>query len=107
MIITSPVQIQPMQSGTHGNAWLNVAVPANGISNIVDVRYQTVLTIFGNSNGNSNLLAQVSQDGTNFYTMNTTAISNGNFGVTVYTGARFIRLQSSAARTITATIAGK
>lgn len=94
-------------NGTHANAWNAVAVGAGGTSNVIDCQYVSHITVFGNSSGNTTLSYQVSQDNSNFYTTATFTTGTGNFGADFTTGARYVRLQSNTARTITATIAGK
>jgi hypothetical protein len=93
--------------GTHANAWNNVAVGANGVSNSIDCQYTPHITVFGVTSGGSTISFQVSQDNSNFYTSATFNITTGDFGADFTSGARYVRLKSSNARTITATIAGK
>jgi len=95
--------------GTHANAWNAVAVAANGTSAAIDCRYVPHISVFGNTSGNTTITIQESQDNTNFYDTETLAVGGGggNFGIKVTSGARYIRLKSSQAKTITATIAGK
>jgi hypothetical protein len=95
--------------GTHGNAWNAVAVAAGGDSVVIDTQYQPNISVFGNASAATTITAYVSQDGTNFYkTANEVALSAaGNFHFSFITGARYVRLKSSAAATITATVAGK
>jgi hypothetical protein len=94
--------------GTHANGWNNIAVSANGTSTAFDTIYTKTISVFGNASGATNLIVQLSQDNTNFYDSDKTITISGagNFGTTFETGARYIRLKSSAAATITATIAG-
>lgn len=106
-IISTPTSVVTVPVGTHANAWNNVAVAVNGVSAVLDAQYVTILTIFGNSSAAVTIRLQASQDGANFYTVTTIAAAIGNYGGTVSWGARYIRLQSSAASTLTATIAGK
>lgn len=105
--ITTPISAVTVPVGIHANAWNNVAVAANGNSTISDLQYQTTVIVFGNSSAAVTLRLQASQDGVNFYTVVSLAVAIGNFGSTTSWGARYMRLQSSAASTITATIAGK
>lgn len=103
------VTVTPLAVGLHANAWNAAAVGVNGVSNSVDCQYVDTISIFGNVNGNTTISVQESQDNVNFYDTDTLAITNGggNFGIRVESGARYLRLKSSQARTITATIAGK
>lgn len=94
--------------GAQANAWNNIAVALNGISNVVDCQFSATVTVFGNVSGNVNPLRfQASQDNVNFYTVTTISATTGNFGTTLAWGARYMRLQAGQAATITATIAGK
>lgn len=79
----------------------------NGVSNAIDCIISSRISVFGNTSGASTITVQVSQDGTNFYSITPTIAANGNFHAFYETGARYVRLSSSAAVTITATIAGK
>jgi hypothetical protein len=95
--------------GAHANAWNATAVGAGGNSTAIDCQYTPFVTAFGNTSGATTISLQVSQDNSNFFTAATVTIGTGggNFGIDVTTGARYVRLSSSNARTITATIAGK
>lgn len=98
----------PSVVGTHANAWNNVAVAAGGNSTAIDTEFTPHVTIFGNSSGTTTIRVQVSQDNVNFYQVSSFNVpGGGDFGFSATLGARYVRLQSSAARTITATIAGK
>lgn len=94
----------------HANAWDNVAVLVNGVSNIVKVgvSHYARVSVFGNSNGAGDIIVQYSQDGTNFYQVATKTLAGaGDFGFDLVCAGRFVRLKSSAAVTITATVACK
>lgn len=94
--------------GTHANAWNAAAVLAAGTSTSVDCQYASSISIFGNASAATTITVQYSQDNTNFYDDTIDTISaNGNFAFNLTAGARYVRLKSSAAATITATIAGK
>lgn len=95
--------------GVHANAWDNVAVGIAGTSTVIDCQYQRTISAFGNVSAATTVKVQVSQDGINFYDSGSEQVlaGAGNFHITLDTGARYIRLHSSAAATITATIAGK
>jgi hypothetical protein len=99
--------IQPV--GIQANAWNNIAVLAAGVSTAIDIRYNQKASIFGNVSAATNLTIQYSQDNVNWYDSETiiNIAATGNFGRTIDIAARYIRLKSSAAVTITATIAGK
>lgn len=95
--------------GTHGNAWNNVAVSANGVSPNVDCRYSANIAAFGTASAATVITIQVSQDDVNWY--DSSVVSPGASGGFYINdpafSARFARLKSSAAATITATVAGK
>jgi hypothetical protein len=95
--------------GAHANAWNAVAVAAAGNSASIDCQYTPHISAFGTSNGNTTISLQVSQNDTDFYTAATVTVGGGggDFALNLTIGARYIRLQSSAARTITASITGK
>lgn len=94
--------------GHHGNAWNAVLTTIGGTSNSVKVWNCPFVSCFGNSDGAATITVQYSQDGENFYDGATQVLSgSGNFRIDVTTGALFVRLKSSAAVTITATIAAK
>lgn len=95
--------------GTHANAWNAAAVLANGVSASLAVTSQRVVSGFGNASAATTITLQVSQNGTTFYDtpVTQTLSAAGDFHVTTNTGAAHARLKSSAAATITATIAGK
>ena len=93
--------------GSHANAWNVAAVGANGTSTVIDCQYVSKISAFGNTSGNTTITVQESQDNTNFYDALALSGVNGDFGIQLVSGARYLRLKSSAARTITATIAGK
>jgi len=103
----SVVNTPPNPTGTHGNAWLATAVVLNGLSAIIDTGGKANITVFGNVSLALTLTVQISADGTNFYNNSTYAVALGNFSVSLTNGARYIRLQSSLAATITATISAK
>lgn len=93
--------------GTHANAWNAAVTGVNGNSAVVDCQYTPHITVFGNTNNSTTMSIQASQDNTNFYTIATFSASAGDFGSSFTFGARYLRLQSSNSRTVTATIAGK
>lgn len=96
-------------AGAHANAWNAAAVAADGVSAVIDCQYQRTISAFGTVDAATTIKVQVSQDGTNFYDSGSEAVlaGAGDFHITLDTGARYVRLHSSAAATITATVAGK
>lgn len=103
----SPVPILPSEIGAHANAWNAAVVGVGGDSAIIDTRYCPFISIFGNTSAATTLTAWLSQDGVNFYSSNHSITGTGSIGNSFQIGARYIRLRSSAAATITATVAGK
>jgi hypothetical protein len=94
--------------GSHANAWNATTVSAGGTSGPLDTQSTSVVSAFGNVNAATTIMLQVSQNNTNWYdTSHTQVLAGGDdFAFTATIGARYVRLKSSAAATITATIAG-
>lgn len=95
--------------GTQANAWSAAAVSAGGDSTAIDCQYQYRISAFGNVDAATTITAWVSQDNTTFYETSTNVVlgGSGSFHISFETAARYVRLRSSGAATITATIAGK
>lgn len=94
--------------GAHGNAWNAAAVLAAGVSAAIDTLDSGNITVFGNSSAITDLTIQYSQDGINFYSAEEINIAAaGDFFLHIQTGAKFIQIVSSAAATLTVTVAGK
>lgn len=96
-----------VQVGTHGNAWNAASVGAAGKSTAVELHNAFNVTAFGNTSGASTLTLEVSQNGTTWYAHPTSIAANGDFAQSWQIGAKWARLSSSAAVTITATLAAK
>jgi hypothetical protein len=100
-------------NGSHANAWNNVSVGAGGASASIDTQYAQSVTIFGNASAATDISIEVSMDNTNFYSNDNGNVQDisltgaGDFMMNLAVGARYIRLRSSGAATITATIAAK
>lgn len=94
-------------AGAQGNAWNAAAVAIGGVSAAIDTNGMPFVTVFGNSSVASTIQVQYSQDGTNFYNAGPSISASGDFGTSFQPGARYVRLSSSAAATITATVAAK
>lgn len=105
---TSAFDRERSWTGTHANAWSAAAVGVNGTSTAVDFALYRTVSVFGNSSAMGNIIVQFSQNNATYYDG---PILNGggagDFAATFDHGARYVRLKSSAAATITATIAGK
>lgn len=95
--------------GAQGNAWSAAAVAAAGASASVDTNGLAFVSAFGNASAATTIQMQYSADNATWYNGGPSiALSAaGDFGLTVQTGARYIRLTSSAAATITASIEAK
>jgi hypothetical protein len=100
------ITVTPNTVGTQGNAWNAAAVLAGGVSAAIDCQFTSNISVFGNTSGPTLITIQFSQDNVNFYDA-TSSAANGDFSISGIFGARYLRLKSSQARTITATIAGK
>lgn len=95
--------------GAQGNAWNATAVGAGGTSNAVDTLDATNVSAFGHVDAATTITVQVSEDNATFYDTATTVVLAGvaDFHTSFSTGAKYVRLKSSGAATITATIAAK
>lgn len=95
--------------GAQGNAWNAAAVLAAGVSTAVDTGSLHRVAAFGNADAATTITVQVSENNVTFYDTTTTAVLGGasDFHVAFDTAARYVRLKSSGAATITATIAAK
>lgn len=93
-------------TGAHANAWNAVAVVVDGLSNAIDTAQNSNLTIMGNVSAATTLTVRYSQDNVNYYAGEQIS-ATADFVLHVKAGARYVELASSAAATITATIAGK
>jgi hypothetical protein len=105
------VRIQGVPTvGSQGNAWNNVAVVADGFSSVVDLQQCSSISVMGNVDAETIITVYASQDGSKFYNtqIDKPLLANQEFYISVPSfGARYIRLKSDSASTITATIAGK
>jgi hypothetical protein len=95
--------------GTQGNAWNAAPVGIAGTSANIDAQYMKNVSAFGSASAATTITIQISQDGTNFYDTSTNVVlaGAGDFHMFITIAARYARLKSSAAATITATLAGK
>jgi hypothetical protein len=83
-------------------------VVANGMLAVVDTWSCPFVSGFGNASAATTVTLQYSMDGTHFYAGPSTTLSgSGDFHIDSTTAARYLRLLSSAAATITATLAAK
>lgn len=101
--------VRPAWLGTHGNAWPAATVVAlNDTSAVLDTLGMGTVSVFGTSNANITLTLQYSQDGSNWYnSAQTIATGTAAFGTTFTVGARFVRLHSGGAATVTVTLSAK
>lgn len=107
--VTGTISIIPVSIGVQGNAWSAASVGVGGTSASVDTQYTPHLSIFGNADAATTIILEYSQDDASFYAGPTLTIPalGSDFWSDVTVGARYVRLRSTAAATITATIAGK
>lgn len=88
--------------------WNAVNPGAAGVSEVVDTGGFPNVTAIGNSAGATTITLQLSQDGVNFYDgPNQVLAGAGDFRIDDSTGARYVRLKTSAGAVITAHIAAK
>lgn len=105
-VTTQPTRLNPV--GAQANAWNVAVVAAGGASAIIDCQFNRRVSAFGDVNAATTINLQVSQDGVKFYIAGSQVLGGaGDFHITVETGARYARLLSTGAATITATIAAK
>lgn len=92
--------------GTTANAWNASVVGANGNSTSVDKSGKSSVTAYGNASAATTISLWVSDNNVTFYNSGAQAVlaGAGDFHINVTTAARYVRLRSSAAATITATI---
>lgn len=95
-------------AGAQGNAWTAIAVGINGVSTALALADRPFVSAFGSASIATTITLQLSANGTTFYDGPTQVLSAaGDFAISVTTGAAHVRLKSSAAATITATIMAK
>jgi len=97
-------------NGNHGNAWAAAAVAAAGVSAVATMGAGLrVVSAFGNASAATTIMLQYSADGINWYDSGVSKLlaGAGDFAIDVTTAATRLRLRSSAAATITASILGK
>lgn len=96
-------------AGSQGNAWNAAAVVLGGVSAAIDTGAKPYISIFGNASAATKITVQFSADNVNYYDseVNYDLIGAGNFGSSSVIGARYIKLKSSVAATITATVFAK
>lgn len=95
--------------GAQGNAWNAAAVGAAGVSAAIDTKDRANVSAFGSVDAATTITVQVSEDNVTFYDTGSTSVlvGAGDFHISLNTGAKYARLKSSGAATITATIAAK
>lgn len=77
----------------------------NGNSAVIDLADATIFTVMASANNTGNLLVQVSDDNSGFFTLGTIAFTSGvSFAQTFTFGTRYVRVQSSVAATFAAGI---
>lgn len=95
--------------GSQANAWNNAATGVAGSSSALEMRSCDTVTFFGISDGATTFTFEFSQDNSNWYDSDYTLVlaANREFGITIQTAARYVRVKSSANVTVTAALAGK
>lgn len=100
--------IESKFGGKHGNLWNEAQVAAGGLSAPVDISMTLYQQVFGSASAATNIDILVSQDGEHWYVHQTIALEDAaDFSASLQLAARWLRLRSSAAATITATCARK
>ncbi len=96
-------------NGVQANAWNAAIVAANGTSASLDTGGSPVVTAFGSISAATTIRVQYSQDNATWYNgPNSEVLSAaGTFALDFTTAARYVRLISTAAATITATLCAK
>lgn len=96
--------VQPL--GAQGNGWNAAAVAAGGTSTALDKGSTSVVSAFGNASAATTITIQVSQNNATWFDTAATQVlaGAGDFHITLTTAARYVRLKSSGAATITGTI---
>lgn len=97
------------KTGASNNAWNATAVLAGGSSASLDTGNRSIVSGFGTSDAATTFTVQVSEDDVTYYDTLTTYVlaGAGEFHVTLTTAAKYVRLKSSGAATISATLVAK
>lgn len=98
------------KTGSHGNAWNNQSTGSDGASDSIDLENVSIVDIFGEVDGQTEIEIQKSQNDSDFYDTGIIAeVSEaGDFAFNdLSVAANYIRLISSEDVTATATIAAK
>lgn len=108
----SPVDVScvPQTVGSQANAWDGAVPGVDGDSAVIDCQYASVITVLINTSGATDITPYISHDNVTFYEddVNKQWGVDGDKVFTFSLGARYVRLRNStAAITITATVAGK
>lgn len=103
------IRVVLASTGTLANAWDAVAAGAGDTSDSVEVANQYRITAFGSSDAATTVSVWVSQDDTTYYDSGESQVlaAAGDFHISFETAAKYVRLKTSGAATITATIVGK
>jgi hypothetical protein len=90
--------------GIQANLWNATVVTPGAVSAVFDTRGFPNCSVFGNVTATSTLTLQASADNINYYSTELTTLSNTDFGTHIIFGAKFIRMTTDTAATITATV---
>ncbi len=108
-VSTASIDAKLTKAGAQDNAWAVAVVGALGTSAALDTANRSILSAFGNVDAATTITAQVSEDNVTYYDTPTNVVLGGasDFHITFTTAAKYVRLKSTLAATISATIVAK
>lgn len=103
------VPVSVAKVGAQANAANASALGAGGTSGAVDTGNLGNVSVFGSSDAATTITVQVSEDNVTFYDSQLTQVlaGAGSFCINSIIGARYVRIKTSGAATITATVSAK
>ena len=93
--------------GSQGNLWNNASVAPNEASPAIDVTGVVELSIIGTTDVKTTLSIELSLDNMHFYESLAVPGTIGDFVIDLKTAVPWVRIRSSAACVITASLGGK
>lgn len=92
--------------GTSGNGWNGSSVGAGGASPAIDKTGRSSVTVVGNADAATTISVEGSVNGVTWYATGASQVLSGagDFHIALTTGLPFVRVKSSDAATITATV---
>jgi hypothetical protein len=95
--------------GAPANAWNATVVGANATSGAIDTLDAANVSAFGHVSAATTITVQVSEDNITFYDTGSTSVLGGasDFHISLTSGAKYVRLKTLNAVTVTATISAK